>query len=439
MNRPCDWGCQVLSPLSSLWIRLLVVGMLVGLVAGCADGLGGGGASDAATGPDAIAPDASAAEDGDAVVTSCDPQADGEFVPMGEARLEQWRSVTVPACSQVEHFAVAAGGQTLRLELRALANPVQVAALDLHGRSLASAQLTNTEGGLDFTAELTGEVRLRLSRTDLTAPTTYQMRLVCLDQCDLESTRYPLVLVHGAGGAEAFGLLDYFFDVEATLESHGYVAFAPGVTAMAHSEIRAQDLAAAIDVILADTGAAKVHLLGHSQAGLDFRVLLGGLGYGNRVATATSLSTPHAGYRPGLSMGSEWFGMRTDSDYVTGEFAALYPEDSSVPRFSWAAATCAYYDLACLARYEDEVVAAALAATYQTVLSAYLDDSYGGDNDGVVPVSAAQWGTFLGILPADHWDLIGQIPAQRLGSFDHLGHYLDEARRLRSAEQDLEL
>ena len=43
------------------------------------------------------------------------------------------------------------------------------------------------------------------------------------------------------------------------------------------------------------------------------------------------------------------------------------------------------------------------------------------------------------ILPADHWDLIGQIPGQRLGSFDHLQHYLDEARRLRAAEQALEL
>ena len=423
-------------------IRPVVAAMVVWLAASCADGLGGRKSSDTTDGGasgDAAASDAARPDDADANVEPCDPQGGSTFALMGEVRLDVWRTVTVPACSQVQHFVVAAGGQTLRLELRALASPLQASVLDGHGTELASAQLPDPQGGFDFTVDSTGEVRARLSRADVTSPSTYDIRLICVDQCDLEATRYPVVLVHGAGGEASFGLLDYFFEVEATLESHGYLTFAPAVTAMAHSETRAQDLAAAIDVILADTGAGKVHLIGHSQAGLDFRVLLGGLGYGDRVATATSLSTPHAGYRAGLSLGSEWFGMRTDSEYLTGEFASLYPDDPTVPCFSWAAATCAYFDLACLTQYDDEVVAAALAATYQTVRTAYFDDSHGGDNDGVVPVSAAQWGTFLGILPADHWDLIGQIPAQRLGFFDHLQHYVDEARRLRAVELDLAL
>ena len=30
-------------------------------------------------------------------------------------------------------------------------------------------------------------------------------------------------------------------------------------------------------------------------------------------------------------------------------------------------------------------------------------------NDGLVPVESAKWGTFLGCVPADHLDEIGQI------------------------------
>ncbi len=426
--------------MSTCLFRTVVAATLLSLAVSCANGLGGSndqGGHDAGIGTDGRTSDASTLSDG--TVQACDPELVGDFEPLGEVPRDSWVAVSVPACAQAEHFVVVAGGQSLKLELSGLTAPVVVSVLDAHGTELATAQLTNTEGSVDFVADTTGEHRLRITRGDATGPTTYEARLLCVDQCDLEATRYPIVLVHGAGGADAFGLLDYFFDVEGMLQGYGYLPFAPSITAMGHSQIRAADLALAIDAILAETGASKVHLLGHSQAGLDFRVLLGGLGYGDRVATATSISTPHLGYRPGLSEASAMFGMRTDAAYLTGEFAALYPEDTAVPRYSWAAATCAYYDVACLARYDDEVVAAALATSYQTVRTAYLDDTYGGDNDGVVPVSAAKWGTFLGILPADHWDTIGQVPAQRLGFFDHLAHFLSEARRLRTAEQDLAL
>lgn len=418
------------------WTHIVVAASLLCLAVSCAgwiDGIGGSDHHDGAdAGSDAATLDASTLGDGGA--PACDPELGADRELLGELHLDTWRTLSVDPCIEPGHVAVAAGGQTLRVELAGLSAPVLVSVVDAHGSELATAQITGGAGGVDFTADTTGEHRVWIHRQDVDTETSYEARLVCLDQCDLEATRYPIVLVHGAGGADAFFPYDYFYEVEGHLESHGYLPFAPAVTAMGHSELRAQDLATAIDAILAETGAAKVHLLGHSQAGLDFRVLLGGLGYGDRVASATSVSSPHGGYLAGLSTTSAWFGMRTDAEYLTGEFAALYPEDPTVPRFSWGAATCAYYDQPCLTRYNDEVVAAALASSYQTLRTAYLDDAYGGDNDGVVPVSATQWGGFLGVLSADHWDLVGQVPGQRLSTFDHLQHYLDEARRLRSLE-----
>ncbi|MFH2009604.1 MAG: alpha/beta fold hydrolase [bacterium] len=406
------------------------------LLVGCASWTDGGdghrpSAADAAT--DGAAPDIEVGWEDAAV---CDPDSPGPPLALGEIRRDTWRGANVASCTQAEHFVVVSAGQRLEVGFRNLTAPVFVAVVDLHGDVVASRQLGSPEEWVAMTADTTGELRVRVSRAEPGSSLSYETRLRCLDLCELEATRYPVVLVHGAGGADFFPGLDYFFEVGPSLESAGYHVVAPSLTAMGHSEERAQDLAWAVDELLAETGAAQVHLIGHSQAGLDFRVLLGGLGYGDRVATATSIATPHAGFRAAVSSASAWFGMRTDAAYITGEFSSNHPEDPSVPRFSWAAATCGALDGPCLERYDDEVVALALATAYQTLRLAYLDDAYGGDNDGVVPVSAAHWGTFLGILPADHWDVVGQIPLQRLGPFDHLQFYLDEARRLRALELD---
>ena len=45
-------------------------------------------------------------------------------------------------------------------------------------------------------------------------------------------------------------------------------------------------------------------------------------------------------------------------------------------------------------------------------------------NDGMVAVYSAKWGTFLGCIPADHWDEQCQSGSQ---SFDCLGFYRDLA------------
>jgi triacylglycerol lipase len=44
-------------------------------------------------------------------------------------------------------------------------------------------------------------------------------------------------------------------------------------------------------------------------------------------------------------------------------------------------------------------------------------------NDGLVVVGSAKWGTFLGCIPADHLDQVGQIAGQSPGAgnpFDHV-------------------
>jgi triacylglycerol lipase len=76
-----------------------------------------------------------------------------------------------------------------------------------------------------------------------------------------------------------------------------------------HPLERARQWLSHIEAIRGQTGAEKVHLVGHSQGGLDARVLVAparpaeetpigpllGLGYGPHVASVTTLATPHLG------------------------------------------------------------------------------------------------------------------------------------------------
>ena len=108
---------------------------------------------------------------------------------------------------------------------------------------------------------------------------------------------YPVVLSHGFFGFEDFagaGFLTYYYDVKEHLAQHGEtMVFTPAVDPFNSSEYRGAQLAAQIEEILATTGHAKVNIIGHSQGGLDARVVAHD--YPNLVASVVTLQTPHFG------------------------------------------------------------------------------------------------------------------------------------------------
>lgn len=439
---------------SHAWIAALaaLVTLALASLGGCARWMGGGpGDEDPAPDGGAV-PTADASPDGPLPDGGAPPDAtacgaEPTVVTVGELPADDWQAVSLAACEAARHPGVGAAGQTRRLRLRQASCPLTVTVQDDHGVELVRGETTAGAPTVELplTVEASGGLHVTVAATAPGQPppqtASYEIRLDCEQGCDREATRYPIVLVHGAGGESYFGTSEYFFGVQSELEDRGYRVATPALPAYAHSADRAAALADALDDLLAETGAAKAHLIGHSQAGLDFRVLLSpqGFDYGARVATATSVSTPHQGLHPSYAGLSTYFGMDVTEAYVSGEFAQSYPDPPGVPRYSWAAATCGAYELTCLDTYDDEVVAAALASSYLSLRNLYGTDGHGGDNDAVVPVSTAAWGTFLGVLSADHWDVVGQVPLQRLGTFDHQAFYLSEARRLRGLEIDLGL
>jgi len=155
---------------------------------------------------------------------------------------------------------------------------------------------------------------LRVAPLGLKAAAASALRALEVKPSEIETSCEPIVLMHGFAGFRELKLFDwtlieYFKGVRRQLGAMGYRVFAPEVVPFDDPLDRAKQWFSAIEKIRAETGAERVHLVGHSQGGLDARVLVArpgpaqetplgplfGLGYGPHVASLTTIATPHLG------------------------------------------------------------------------------------------------------------------------------------------------
>ncbi len=245
-----------------------------------------------------------------------------------------------------------------------------------------------------------------------------------LDQTRVENavcrTRYPVVMVHGIFFRD-WQYMNYWGRIPAALKRNGATVFygkQPSSLPIAES---AAELAREIRRILAETGAEKVNIIAHSKGGLDSRYAVSKLGLADCVASLTTVNTPHRGCQfADALLGSlpKWL-----IHFVEGRYNALFHAlGDEKPDFlggvtDLTAASCAAFN---------REVADSPAVYYQSVmskmrscfssgfplnLSYLLAKKYEGDNDGLVSVSSASWGNYLGLLTAgkkgiSHADMI---------------------------------
>ena len=114
---------------------------------------------------------------------------------------------------------------------------------------------------------------------------------VTRDDC---GTRCPVVLIHGAGFRDLKWPV-YWGRIPGVLRQHGANVYYGQQDCWASVETNAEALCARIDAILSETGAEKVHLIAHSKGGLEARMAASSLGYGGKIASVTTVATPHHG------------------------------------------------------------------------------------------------------------------------------------------------
>ncbi len=108
------------------------------------------------------------------------------------------------------------------------------------------------------------------------------------------ATKYPLLLVHGVFFRD-FKYLNYWGRIPAELEKNGariYYGNHQSANSVAGS---ANELSARIIKITEETGCGKVNVIAHSKGGLDARYALSELGIADKVASLTTINTPHKG------------------------------------------------------------------------------------------------------------------------------------------------
>lgn len=108
------------------------------------------------------------------------------------------------------------------------------------------------------------------------------------------SLRYPVVLVHGFGFRDG-KRINYWGRIPKLLAEKGCNVFYGKQDSCGSIEGNALFLKDRIEEILKETGAEKVNLIAHSKGGLEARYLISTLGAADRVASLTTISTPHRG------------------------------------------------------------------------------------------------------------------------------------------------
>ena len=233
------------------------------------------------------------------------------------------------------------------------------------------------------------------------------------------SLRHPVLLCHGFGAIGSLVRPSPLHDPCMWMREHGLLAFAPNIVPYAPIEVRARSWTRIITELSQKYSIIKFNVIAHSMGGLDMRYALAHLGIGEKVASLTTIATPHKGTyladfvhnTPGAlseRIGDivDWFAdnvyVKERSDafgsveqltrkYVQKHFNPNTPNPAAIPIFSYSAAVG--------------------KGTQNPLNPVFLFQNNlihekEGPNDSFVSVESAQWGEHLGTIQLSHLNQI---------------------------------
>lgn len=227
----------------------------------------------------------------------------------------------------------------------------------------------------------------------------------CVSTCRSESSycasKYPVLLVHGIAFRDKVLFLSYWGNIPEHLSKKGAAVFTGGQEAYGTIENNALALKKKVNEILKKTGAEKVNIIAHSRGGLESRYMISMLGMESKVATLTTLSTPHRGSAMAdyiIKHVGDKKAITTIIDFYAKIMGDKNPESLNAGKELTTDS---------MKIFNDKVKDSPLVY-YQSYIST-IDENFGnplwkamyklmekkeGPNDGLVSVESAKWGKF---------------------------------------------
>ena len=108
--------------------------------------------------------------------------------------------------------------------------------------------------------------------------------------------RYPILMVHGMGFHDVnMKTLGYWGRIPKALEDEGCTLYYGGQDSNGSIEDNGRFLCDRIRDLCSEHGIEKFNVIAHSKGGLDIRYAISTLGIGDRIASLSTISTPHNG------------------------------------------------------------------------------------------------------------------------------------------------
>lgn len=217
---------------------------------------------------------------------------------------------------------------------------------------------------------------------------------------DAATLKYPVVLVHGIVAHDRGRIIDFWGRIPGRLEENGVTVYFGNTDAWGDFESNAEILKNTIDTILQETGCGKVNIIAHSKGGLDSRYCIWKYDYGDKVASLTTIGTPHHGAELadllyGRKMIHSWT-VRKSLDI----FGKLYgDENPAMYNVNKQLTTDNMREFNRTVLTDDRVYYQSLYITMRNSLddvtffySYQYIRSVSGENDGIVSARSARWG-----------------------------------------------
>lgn len=217
--------------------------------------------------------------------------------------------------------------------------------------------------------------------------------------------KYPILLVHGMGFRDDRPI-GYWGRIPRKLKENGFDVYLSGQDSNGSIESNARKVSESIDRILKAENIGKVNIIAHSKGGLEARYAASSLGCSEKIASITTLSTPHNGsktvdklmklpeglIRFGCRATDIWFRLLGDKEPDTFRaICSFRTEDAK--RFNEQnpdAETIYYQSYAFVMKH--------ISSDMLMWLPSLVVRCFDGENDGLLSPESVKWANFRGVV-----------------------------------------